>query len=119
MLHEYFDENLENEFIQHSKFLANALILFVKKKNGSLQMCVNYHALNRLTIKNWYPLPLVLRLLDHINHAKVYSKIDRHGAYNLVRIWKGDEWKMMFKTRYDHFEYIVIPFGLKIAPFIF
>jgi hypothetical protein len=61
-------------------------------------MCVDYHGLNRFTIKNWYLLPLILGLLDQFNHAKVYTKIDLHGTYNLVCIWKGDEWKIMFRT---------------------
>jgi hypothetical protein len=65
------------------------------------------------------PFALILGLLDQFNHAMVYTKIDLCGAYNLVRIRKGNEWKMMFKTRYDHFEYVVMPFGLTIAPFIF
>jgi hypothetical protein len=64
-------------------------------------------------------LPLILGLSDQFNHAKVYTKIDLCGAYNLVHIQEGDEWKMMFKTRYDHFEYVVMPFGLTIVPFIF
>jgi hypothetical protein len=83
---EYFNENLEKRFIQHSKFLAIAPILFVKKNDGSLQMCVDHHVLNQLTIKNQYLLPLILGLLDQLSHAKVYTKIELHGAYNLVCI---------------------------------
>jgi hypothetical protein len=64
MFHEYFNENLEKGFIRHSKFPIGALILFVKKKDGFLQMCVNYHGLNQFTIKKQYPLPLISRLLD-------------------------------------------------------
>jgi hypothetical protein len=63
-------------------------------------------------IKNQYPLPLILTLLDQLNHAKVYTKIDICETYNLVHIWEGDEWKTTYKTRYDHFEYVVMPFGL-------
>jgi hypothetical protein len=63
-IYEYFDENLKKGFIWHSKSPANAHILFVKKKDGSLWTCVNYHELNWFTIKNWYPLPLISRLLD-------------------------------------------------------
>jgi hypothetical protein len=77
-------------------------ILFVKKKDGSLRMCVNYHGLNQLTIKNRYFLPLILGLLDEFNHVKVYTKIDLCGAYNLTSIQKGDEWKMTFKTQYHY-----------------
>jgi hypothetical protein len=64
IIREYFNENLKKGFIRHSKSLANVPILFVKKKNGSLWMCVNYHELNWFTIKNYYPLPLISRLLD-------------------------------------------------------
>jgi hypothetical protein len=82
-------------------------------------MCVNYHGLNQLTIKNRYPLPLISGLLDQLCHAKMHTKIDLHGAYNLVHIRKGGEWKMMFKTRYGHFEYVVMPFGFTNAPIVF
>ncbi len=75
-------------------------------------MCVDYCELNEFTIKNWYPLPLISRLLDQLNHAKVYTKIDLCGAYNLVCIQKGDEWEMTFITHYDHFENIFMQFGL-------
>jgi len=77
----------------------------------SLQMCVDYCGLNRLTIKNWHPLPLISRLLDQLSHAKVYTKIDLCGAYNLLRIRKGNEWKMTFRTCYNHFEYVVMSFS--------
>ncbi len=99
-------------FIQHSKYLVGALILFVNKKDVSLHMCVNYYGLNQLTVKNQYLLPLISGLLNQFSHAKVYTKIDLHGAYNLVCIQKGDEWKTFFRTHYDHFEYVVMPFGL-------
>jgi hypothetical protein len=62
---------------------------------------------------------LILGLLDQFFHAKVHTKIDLHGAYNLVRIQEGDEWKTMFKTHYGHFEYVVMPFGLTNVPFLF
>jgi hypothetical protein len=116
---EYINENLEKGFIWHSKSLVGALILFVKKKDGSLWMCVNYCGLNWLTIKNQYPLPLILRLLDQFSHAKVYTKIDLHGPYNLVRIWEGDEWKIAFSTHYGHFVYVVMPFHITNAPINF
>ncbi len=80
--------------------------------------CVDYHGLNRLTVKNRYPLPLILGLLDQLSHAKVYTKIDLHGTYNLMSIREGDEWKMTFRTHYDHFEYVVMPFGLTNAPIV-
>ncbi len=82
-------------------------------------MCVNYCRLNQLTIKNQYPLPLISRLLNQFNHAKMYTKIDLCEAYNLVHIREGDDWKTIFKTCYNHFEYVVMPFGLTNVPTIF
>jgi hypothetical protein len=119
MLGEYIDENLTNGFIRHSKSLTSALILFVKKKDGSLCMYVGYCGLNRFTINNRYLLPLISRLLDQLNHAKVCTKIDLCGVYNSVCIWDGDEWKTMFRICYDHFEYVVKPFGFINALVVF
>ncbi len=118
-LRDYHDENLVKNFIRHSKSPAGAPILFVKKKDGSLRMCVDYRGLNKVTIKNRYPLPLISRLLDQLGQAKIHTKIDLRGGYNLVRIKEGDKWKTTFRTRYGHFEYIVMPFGLTNALAIF
>jgi len=118
-LKEYIEENLAKNFIRHSKSPAGAPILFVKKKDGSLRMCVDYRGLNKITVKNRYPLPLISGLLDQLGQAKIYTKIDLRGAYNLVRVKEGDEWKTAFRTRYGHFEYNVMPFGLTNAPAIF
>lgn len=118
-LKEYVDEHLAKGFIRHSQSPAGAPILFVKKKDGSLRMCVDYRGLNKITVKNRYPLPLISNLLDQLASARIYSKIDLRGAYNLVRIKPGDEWKTAFRTRYGHFEYTVMPFGLTNAPAIF
>ncbi len=104
---------------KHSKFSTSAPILFVKKKDGSLRMCVDYCGLNQLTIKNQHLLSLISGLLDQFTHAKVYTKIDLHGTYNLVCIQKGDEWKIVLKIRYGHFEYVVMPFGFTNAPIVF
>jgi hypothetical protein len=110
ILHEYINENIEKRFIWHSKSPINALILIVKKKDGSLGMCVDYHRLNQLTVKNWYLLLLILRSLNRFNHVKMYTKIDLRGAYNSACIWKGDERKTTFCTIYGHFEYVMMPF---------
>jgi hypothetical protein len=80
-LQDYFDENLAKNFIQHSKSPAGAPILFVKKKDGSLQMCVDYRGLNKVIIKNRYPLPLISGLLDQLDQTKIYTKLDLRGAY--------------------------------------
>ena len=118
-LKDYIDENLANEFIRPSKSPSGAPILFAKKKDGSLRLCVDYRALNKVTVKNRYPLPLMSELFDRIKSAKIFTKIDLRGAYNLIRIRKGDEWKTAFRTRYGHFEYQVLPFGLTNAPATF
>ena len=118
-LYEYLQDNLQTGFIRHSTSPAGAPILFVKKKDGSLRLCVDYRGLNRITKKNRYPLPLIPSLLDQLRTAGRFSKIDLRGAYNLVRIKEGDEWKTAFRTRYGHFEYRVMPFGLTNAPAVF
>jgi hypothetical protein len=83
-LREYIDENFSKKFIWHSKSHVGTLILFVKKKDGSLRMCVDYRGLNKVTKKDRYPLPLISRLLEQLGSAKIFTKIDLRGAYNLV-----------------------------------
>ena len=119
VLREYIEENLAHGFIRHSKSPAGAPIFFVKKKDGSLRLVVDYRGLNKVTIRNRYALPLISNLLERIGGAKHFTKIDLRGAYNLVRIRPGDEWKTTFRTRYGHFEYTVMPFGLTNAPAVF
>ena len=116
VLKEYLDDNLRKGFIRRSTSPAGAPILFAKKKDGSLRLCVDYRGLNRLTIKNRYPLPLISEALDRLAGAKIFTKLDLRWAYNLIRIREGDEWKTAFRTRYGHFEYLVMPFGLANAP---
>jgi hypothetical protein len=115
-LREYIEENLSKGFITASSSPASAPILFDKKKDGSLRLCVDYRGLNKITIKNRYPLPLISEMLDRLSKAKYFSKIDLRGAYNLIRIKSGEEWKTAFRCRYGHFEYRVMPFGLTNAP---
>lgn len=117
-LREYLDNNLTKNFIQHSTSHARAPLMFVKK-DGSLRICVDYCGLNKVTIKNQYPLSLFSWLLDRLGQAKIYTKIDLCGAYNLVCIKEGDKWKTAIRTRYEHFEYNVMPFGLTNIPAIF
>jgi hypothetical protein len=112
----YLDEHLLNGFIQPSQSPAAAPILFVKKKDGSLCLCVDYQGLNRITIKNQYPLPLIPELLDCLSTAWYFSKIDLCNAYHQIHIAEGDEWKMAFRTRYRLFEYRVMPFSLTNTP---
>ena len=118
-LKEYIDENLQKNFIRPSSSPAGAGIFFVQKKDGSLRPCIDYRELNRITIKNRYPLPLIPELFQRFRDAQVFSKLDLRGAYNLVRIRVGDEWKTAFRSRFGHFEYLVMPFGLCNAPATF
>ena len=119
VLREYIRDNLAKGFIRPSTSPAGAPILFVKKKDGTLRLCVDYRGLNRITTKNRYPLPLISEALDRLSGAKYFTKLDIRLAYNLIRIKKGDEWKTAFRTRYGHFKYYVMPFGLSNAPATF
>jgi hypothetical protein len=118
-LRKYIDKNLSKNFIRHLKSPVEAPILFVKKKDESLRMCVDYSKFNKVTKKNHYSLPLISGLLEQLGSTKIFTKIDLRGAYNLVQVKKGDEWKTTFRTRYGHFEYSVMPFGLTNAPVVF
>ncbi len=95
-----------------NKSLWGPLVLFIKKKDGSLQLCVDFHALNKVMEKDCYPLPLIADLLDSPGPARIYSKIDLKHAYHLVHIAEGDKPKTAFQTCYRSFEWRVIPFGL-------
>ena len=106
-------------FIRSSHSPAGAPVLFAKKKDGSLRLCVDYRALNRITRKNRYPLPLIGTLVDQLRKAKVFTKIDLRAGYNNVQVADGHEWKTAFRTRYGAFKYLVMPFGLTNAPSAF
>jgi hypothetical protein len=88
----------------------------MKKGDGSLRLCVHYRGLNEGTIKYRYPLPLLHETLVRLQKVRFYTKLDIRGAYNLVRIAEGEEWKMVFRTCYGLFESLVMPFGLTNAP---
>lgn len=115
-LREYLDENLQKGYIRPSRSPAGYPILFVPKKNGKLRLCVDYRQLNDITIKNRYPLPLIKELRDRLQGAQWFTALDLKGAYNLIRMKAGKEWKTAFRTRYGHYEYTVMPFGLTNAP---
>jgi hypothetical protein len=112
----WLEENLSKGFIRASSSPAGAPILFVKKGDGSLRLCVDYRGLNEGTINNRYPLPLLYETLLRLQKAKYFTKLDICGAYNLVRMAEGEEWKTTFRTRYGVFESLVMPFGLTNAP---
>ena len=100
----YIETNLANGFIRSSKSPAGASILFDQKLNGFLRLCVDYQGLNNLTIKNWYPLPLIGESLNKLKRARQFIQFDLISAYHQIRIRKGDEWKTAFRTWYDHFK---------------
>ncbi|GJT09625.1 retrovirus-related pol polyprotein from transposon 17.6 [Tanacetum coccineum] len=94
-------------------------VLFVKKKNGSFRMCIDYQELNKLTVKNRYPLPRIDDLFDQLQGSSVYSKIDLRSDYHQLRVRDEDIPKTAFRTRYGHYEFQVMPFGLTNAPAVF
>ena len=110
---------LKQGFIQPSVSLWGALVLFVKNKDGSLQMFIDYRMLNSVIVKNKYPLPRIDDLFDQLQSAQVFSKIDLRSGYYQLRIREQDVHKITFRTRYGHFEFLVILFGLTNVPVAF
>lgn len=119
LVHDYLVDMLAKGLIRVSNAPCGAPILFARKKDGSLRLCVDYRRLNNITIKNVYPLPLIHELLDRVSGSAIFSKLDLTNAYWHIRIKEGDEWKTAFRTRYGLFEYLVMPFGLSNAPSTF
>ena len=108
-------ELLEKGFICPSVSPWGAPMLFVKKKDGTLRLCVDYRQLNKMTVKNKYLLPRIDDLFDQLKGASVFSKIDLQSGYHQLRIKDADVHKIAFRTRYGHYEFLVMPFGLTNA----
>ncbi|GJY40813.1 putative reverse transcriptase domain-containing protein [Tanacetum coccineum] len=118
-LSEQLKELQDKGFIRPSHSPWGAPILFMKNKDGSMRMCIDYHELNKLTVKNRYPLLRIGDLFDQLQGARYFSKIDLRFGYHQVRVHEDDIPKTAFRTRYGHFEFTVMPFGLTNASAIF
>ncbi|GJZ26368.1 putative reverse transcriptase domain-containing protein [Tanacetum coccineum] len=103
-------------FIRPSSSPWGAPVLFVKKKDGSFRMCIDYRELNKLTIKNRYPLPRIKDLFDQLQGSRYFSKIDLRSRYHQLRVHEDDIPKTAFRTRFRHFKFTVMLFGLTNAP---
>nr|GFC57311.1 putative reverse transcriptase domain-containing protein [Tanacetum cinerariifolium] len=118
-LAEQLKELSDKGFIRPSSSPWRAPVLFVKKKDGSFWMCIDYQELNKLTIKNRYPLPRIDDLFDQLQGSSVYTKIDLRSGYHKLRVREEDIPKTAFRTRYGHYEFQVMQFRLTNAPAVF
>ena len=112
----YIDEHLGKGFIRPSLSAAASPILLVRKPGGGLRFCIDYRALNAVTVKNRYPIPLISETLGKLAGSVRYTKLDVIHAFNQIRMKEGHKWLTAFNSRYGQFEYLVMPFGLCNAP---
>ena len=115
----FIEDHLRKDYIRPSKSQQTSPVFFVEKKDGGKRMVMDYHKLNRQTVKNNYPLPLITGLVDNMGGKRVFTKIDLRWGYNNVRIKEGDEWKAAFTTHVGLFEPVVMFFGMTNSPATF
>ena len=113
------EELLKKWYICPSVSPQGASILFVKNKDGTLRVCIEFRQLNKSTVKNKYPLPRIDDLFDQLRGENIFSKIDLRSGYHQVRINERDIHKTTFRTMYGNYEFVVVPFGLTNAPIVF
>ena len=113
------EEMVNKGFVRPSTSPWGASVLSVKKKDGSMRLCIDYRELNKVTIRNQYPLSRIDDLFDQLQGAKVFSKIDLRSGYHQLRVHDEDVPKTAFRTRYGHFEFLAMPFGLTNSPAAF
>ena len=113
------EELLNKGFIRPSTSPWGAPVLFIKKKDGSLRLCIEYKQLNRATIRNQYPLPHIDELFDQLQGSRVYSKIDLRSGYHQLKVRENDASKTAFRTKYGHYEFLMMPLGFSNAPAAF
>ena len=113
------DDLKQKGFIRESVSPWGAPILFSEKKDGRLRLCTDYRDLNNVTIKNKYPLPRIDDLFDQLRNACVFSKLDLRSGYHQLKVRADDIEKIAFVSRYGHYEYTVVPYGLTNAPGVF
>ena len=118
-LKKQLEDLMDKGFIRPSSSPWGAPVLFVKKKDGSFGLCIDYRGLNKVTINNKYPLPRIDELLDQLQGVSWFSKIDLASGYHQISIAEEDVRKTAFRTRYGHYEFVVMPFGLTNAPAAF
>jgi len=118
-LKKQLEDLLDKKFVRPSVSPWGAPVLLVKKKDGSMRLCIDYRQLNKVTIKNIYPLPRIDDLMDQLVGARVFSKIDLRSGYHQIKVKDEDMQKTAFRTRYGHYEYKVMPFGVTNAPGVF